>query len=587
MQTSGLRRRNSTFRGLIPLAALSLLLCLSGPADSTQSYYEQKHYTSGQDEVYSSFTIGVYLLEKGAVSNALDYLEAAWAESGHDAVIGLKLADAYSRVGRLDESESVINTILATNERDLDALLFKSQLLYLRGDRAHCAETLEKIAAAEPADFEIQQLLGKVYYELGNDKKAIEAYGNALRLDPNYPYLFYRYGLLLRKDGRDAEAKDAFEKALALDPDFHESAVELSDILIESKRYARAESLLTGVLAAQPSNGEALISLAMLYFNQGSYDNGIRVLEERKRSAPLSREASILLGRMYYEAKEYTEALAIFKELNDQGGARPDLSRILGEISQRAGNEQEALGYFREAIRLDPNDYKNYLSLFYASDRRFIAEDVAPVELTADERNGLLPRAASLVAADDFEGLYMVGITYQNVDSLDRARTILKRSLALRPDDRTVLLALAGIEEKTKNFAEAEKHLETLYNMKPDDPAINNFYGYLLAEQGKDLAKAEKMIGKALEMEPANGYYLDSLGWVFYQRGDYEKALEELEKASNIVANDSVILEHLGDAYRAMKQYRKALAVYEQSREIQGKNQALIEKIESLRKGMN
>lgn len=587
MQTSRACSKNHAYFGPVSVFMLGLLLCLSGPADSKRHPSASEGSPPGREEVYSSFTLGVYLLETGAVTSALDFLQTAWELSGHDAVVGIKLAEAYSRMGKLDESEAVINAVLQEDEHDMDALLYKSQLLYLKGDRTNCAETLERIAAVRPADFEIQQLLGKVYYELGNDAKALEAYGRALSLDPSYPYLFYRYGLLLRKDRRDADARNAFARALELDPEFHESAIELSDILIEEQRYARAESLLTAVLDAQPSNDEALLALSMMYFNQGSYDDGIRILEERKRSAPLSREASILLGRLYYEAKVFDEALAVFEELYRQGGAKPDLARILGEISQKAGKNKEAEGYFREAIRLDPKDYKSYLSLFYASSKRFIAEHATPLELTGEEMMGLLSRAAAVVEDDDFEGMYMIGITYQNVDSLDRAREMLHRSLALQADSRGALLALATIEEKTRNFEAAEKHLIALHDMKPDDAAVNNFYGYLLAEQGKDLEKAEKLIRKALTLEPSNGYYLDSLGWVFYQRGEYAKAIVELEKASGIVVNDSVILEHLGDAYRAMKQYGKALAVYEQSKELQGDNQVLLDKIEKLRKGLD
>ena len=78
-----------------------------------------------------------------------------------------------------------------------------------------------------------------------------------------------------------------------------------------------------------------------------------------------------------------------------------------------------------------------------------------------------------------------------------------------------------------------------------------------------------------------------SLGWVYYMRGDYDKALIELEKATEIIKNDPIMLEHLGDAYRALKRYRKALAAYEQSKKLQGLNTELLQKIESAKKGAN
>ena len=86
---------------------------------------------------------------------------------------------------------------------------------------------------------------------------------------------------------------------------------------------------------------------------------------------------------------------------------------------------------------------------------------------------------------------------------------------------------------------------------------------------------------KALESEPDNGYYLDSLGWVYYQMGEYAKAVVEIEKALLRVSDDPIILEHLGDAYRAMRRFDEARAAYQKSNRLQDGNSEIIEKIQS------
>lgn len=543
-----------------------------------------KSYATSRGEAYSSFTRGSFLLEQGAVRTALGLLETAWEASDHDPVVGFKLAEAYSRAGELDSSEQVIDAVLDHHGDYVDALLFKAKLYYLKGDRLNCALMLEQVVQKRPGDFEIQQFLGRVYYELENDEKAIDAYRKALSLDPSYPSLFYRYGLLLRKEQRNQEAEKAFQDALDLNPEFHESALELSEIWIEQQRYARAESLLTSVLTADPDQEEALLTLALMYFNQGKYDDGIRILEQRKRTAPLPREATILLGRLYYEAQEYDEAYSIFAGLYREGSRSPDLARILGEVSMKSGKPDEALKFYREAIRLDPGDFRSYLSLFFASQRRYVTPGVEPLQLDDDEAVQLLSQAAGSVGEDDFDGCYLVGIAYQNVDSLDAARKLLLRALELEPRNERVLLSLATIEEKAENFDVAERYLKSLYREKPDDPTVNNFYGYLLAEQGKDLDRAQSMIEKALEQDPDNGFYIDSLGWVHYKRGQFETALAMIERASHLIENDPIILEHLGDVYRALEQHRKALAAYEKSQSLEGASDLLEEKIRTMRK---
>src|SRR5207247_1682915 len=76
-----------------------------------------------------------------------------------------------------------------------------------------------------------------------------------------------------------------------------------------------------------------------------------------------------------------------------------------------------------------------------------------------------------------------------------------------------------------------------------------NYLGYTYAEMGVRLDEAEKLIRRALEIEPDDGFYVDSLGWVYYQRGDYRRAVEHLERAVELAGDDPTVAEHLGDAY--------------------------------------
>jgi tetratricopeptide (TPR) repeat protein len=71
----------------------------------------------------------------------------------------------------------------------------------------------------------------------------------------------------------------------------------------------------------------------------------------------------------------------------------------------------------------------------------------------------------------------------------------------------------------------------------------------MYAERGQNLDEAITLIAKAIELEPDNGYFIDSLGWAYYQQGKYGDALRELKRAVERAKEDPVILEHLGDAY--------------------------------------
>ena len=91
---------------------------------------------------------------------------------------------------------------------------------------------------------------------------------------------------------------------------------------------------------------------------------------------------------------------------------------------------------------------------------------------------------------------------------------------------------------------------------------------------------------RAMKLKPDSGYITDSLGWVYFQKGEYEKALEYLEKASSLQPEDPTITEHLGDVYlknglqeKALEAYRKALELEHAEPE---KIQEKIEEVEAL-----
>ena len=108
----------------------------------------------------------------------------------------------------------------------------------------------------------------------------------------------------------------------------------------------------------------------------------------------------------------------------------------------------------------------------------------------------------------------------------------------------------------------AEAIYRKILSVQPDHADALNFIGYTYAEQGKNLDEAFDMIQKALKLKPGSGYIIDSLGWVYFQKGLYDEALTSLEKASTMIPDDPTVAEHLGDAYFMKKEYQKSLEMY-------------------------
>jgi tetratricopeptide (TPR) repeat protein len=92
-----------------------------------------------------------------------------------------------------------------------------------------------------------------------------------------------------------------------------------------------------------------------------------------------------------------------------------------------------------------------------------------------------------------------------------------------------------------------------------------NYLGYMLADKGIRLPEALKLIRKAVDLEPTNGAYLDSLGWAYFKLGQYEEAEENLRKAVERDQTDPTVHDHLGELYEKTGRIRLAAAQWELS----------------------
>jgi tetratricopeptide (TPR) repeat protein len=114
----------------------------------------------------------------------------------------------------------------------------------------------------------------------------------------------------------------------------------------------------------------------------------------------------------------------------------------------------------------------------------------------------------------------------------------------------TVYYYYRGIcEERSKQWPKAEADMKKALELQPDQPHVLNYLGYSWIDQGTNLDEGMKMIKRAVDQRPDDGYIVDSLGWAYFRIGNYEEAVKNLERAIDLKPEDPTINDHLGDAY--------------------------------------
>jgi tetratricopeptide (TPR) repeat protein len=124
---------------------------------------------------------------------------------------------------------------------------------------------------------------------------------------------------------------------------------------------------------------------------------------------------------------------------------------------------------------------------------------------------------------------------------------------------------LGAIFERQKKFDQAEQQFRKVLDENPRNPSVLNYYGYMLADQGIRLDEATALIKRALEDDPDNAAYQDSLGWAYFKQNKLPEAEEFLRKAATRENHDPTILSHLGDLYAKMGKDDLAEAQWQKS----------------------
>jgi tetratricopeptide (TPR) repeat protein len=152
--------------------------------------------------------------------------------------------------------------------------------------------------------------------------------------------------------------------------------------------------------------------------------------------------------------------------------------------------------------------------------------------------------------------------------------------LSTKDEDKQYVEFLRGSDyERQKKYEQAETVFRKLLATDPQNAAVLNYLGYMLADRGMKLDEALIMIKKAVELDPANGAYLDSLGWAYFKLGKYDLAEDNLSRAAQHMGTDPTVQAHLGDLYQ--KTGRLKLAAAHWDRAIQEWNKTVAAEVDT------
>jgi len=518
------------------------------------------------------------------------------AGSGSESVLKLAI-EQYEQIVRLQPDS-------------MDDHLLLGRLYRLNNDLQKAENEFKTAVKLQPGSEEAVTTLAYLYNELGDTSRAAQVLSSVPNVERSAK-LYSALGYTYEQQKQYKNAVEAYRHAIEQDRDNLDAIRGLAQNLLNDGQADAALEQYKVIADANPEDAQTYVRIAEIYRKQGKFDLALENLKKAESMVQDSVEVPYNIAAIYQAQGRYDEAIPIMRDLlkkseksdgkysNGERSNRAVFLERLGTIYREQGNNQAANQTFREIVALggDENIERGYQQIIdtwreakdWQKATDAAKEAVQKLPGSRDLKMVLAAQQADMGDADkalkDVRGM-LKGDANASSNSDDRQvyitlaqmNTRLRRfsdaeqaldkaeQLSSKTDDKEYVWFLRGSTfEREKRYAEAEEQFKKVLASDPEHASALNYLGYMLADQNLKLEEAFGFIKRAVDLDPANGAYLDSIGWAYFRLGKYELAEENLLKASQKINTDPTVHDHLGDLYQKTGRLKLAASNWERA----------------------
>jgi len=509
----------------------------------------------------------IYDLQQNFAAALLAYQEALLYDSAGSAIY-LAIAKDYLRLGKNESAIISLKTCLRWNPQEIEALeilakIYVSQkkwrlaeetyrkilvkdslqldayyslaLLHLQQkEKDKAAEQYRRMLSIQPVpNPQILIELGELYIDMKRFEDAAEVFHQLIESDSTEGFGYYGFGMAKEALGDTSTAIESYVKALRLTPDLIPARDRLSRIYASQEDWENTIQIFSEAIGRDSTDLASWLALAETYRFSSDSSTAIETLQEIKGRFPRDWRAYMAVGRIFLDQQHFIEACSEFKRIIQLSSKTVEGWLFTGICLVHLDSLEASQPYLRKSLNMVPRD---------------------PL------------------------GNYYLGSVLSQLNQPDEAIPYLEAALKTRPRWISALSSLASVYESLKEYANSDSLFNEALQLDPENALILNNYGYSLSERGVRLEEAMDMAQRALETEPKNGSYLDTMGWIYYKLGDYQKALEYIEEAHSIRKSVDVA-KHLGDVYDKLGMKEKAREAWKKALELDQKNPEILRRL--------
>ncbi|QIG94591.1 tetratricopeptide repeat protein [Bradyrhizobium sp. 6(2017)] len=399
-------------------------------------------------------------------------------------------------------AQSNINQSVRGPITDLVATLLSAWAAQGAGDSKGAVASIDKLTGPEWYPIFKDLHAGMIYELAGKDKDAGARFERVYKLDDSMLRTVDEYARWTsrNKDAAAATAMyEAFDKKLPRHP-----------LVLEGIKETKAGKKLPPLIdSPQAGAAEALYGIGATLTRRGGEDLALVYLQLALYLQPNHPLALLSLADLYESVKKPQMAIKVYERMPASSALKRNAQIQLATNLDAADRSDEAIKILKEVTTEQPKDIEAILALGNIERGRKKFGDCAT---TYSQAIDALPAGGDKNAWVTY---YYRGIC----------------------------------EERSKQWNKAEADMRKALELQPEQPHVLNYLGYSWIDQGINLDEGMKMIKRAVDQRPDDGYIVDSLGWAYYRIGNFEEAVKNLERAIDLKPEDPTINDHLGDAY--------------------------------------
>lgn len=437
------------------------------------------------------------------------------------------------------EAQKVYRQVIALDPEGIDSQNARNQLVkinFIQGQQAEAQTMLDEIFKIEPANSDALIITARQNLVNGNAAEAITKLRTVVKNIPDSIEALVMLARAHEDTGSRDLALDNYRNALAISPNNEQAALNTAKLLLAREDNAGAHQLLISFLNNNPSNIAASQMLAESYSKQGEFDKALAVATALAEGETNEAIGLYLQGRIHFANKEYTQAETSLEQVLAIEPSSTEALTFLVNAYRGQGKQDEAYQYLAQHI-------KNYPKLVYTHEllgtfERSRGNRIKAIEHYQDAL-ALSPNRPSVAIA--------LAQTFVKADRAPEAAVVYATAMEAMPANMRLKLLAAGLAESVGDYEQAKTLYESISMTSTDAALAGNNLAMLLVNRFPNEENLQRALKLAKPFENATESVLvDTLAWVYYKLGDYDKALPLLQRIVGANGNVSVYRYHLG-----------------------------------------